>query len=189
MWFAVQRGFYETWAALFNIVISIYLAVFLGPMLVEFVPASGNASYSNALTVLTAAAVVFLILHGISYVFLTGQFEVTFPKTIDILAAAVLGFLAGFLIWSFVSLLFFSTPLSRTSSAKKFGFNDQTQQTSLSTVRWWCNLVDSVVASTDRDDTPEQALLKLLNGTKVKAPAEETLIKTDANEPGQANQP
>jgi hypothetical protein len=31
IWFAVKIGFYEMWATLFNIVISIYIAIFLSP--------------------------------------------------------------------------------------------------------------------------------------------------------------
>ena len=99
-WFAVKIGFYEIWAMLFNIVISIYLAIRLRPVVPKFFPAAGAAPYSDVLIIVAIALGVFLILHGITYVFLTSQFAVPFPKLFDILGAGVLGFLTGFLYHS-----------------------------------------------------------------------------------------
>ena len=83
-WLAIRMGFYETWTMLFNIVISIYVAIFLTPAIVDVAPAAGDTSYGNALTLAVTATGVFLVLHGISYVFLTGQFNVSFPKIFDL---------------------------------------------------------------------------------------------------------
>ncbi|HCO95296.1 MAG TPA: hypothetical protein DIU00_15330, partial [Phycisphaerales bacterium] len=111
-WFAIRIGFYEMWAMLFNIIISIYIAVFLTPVIIDIIPAAGDTSYGNALTMVTAAIGVFLILYVITYLFLTGQFKVSFPRIFDTLGTSVLGFLAGFLIWSFAAALICATPAS-----------------------------------------------------------------------------
>ena len=79
-WYAVKMGLYVMWAVLFNIVISVYLAVFLGPVIVDIVPAAGDATYGNILTIIGTAIAAFLILHCISHVFVTGVFSVSFPR-------------------------------------------------------------------------------------------------------------
>ena len=120
-WFAIRMGFYETWVMLFNIVISVYLGVFLGPIIANIV-AVADAPYSNVLAILAIAIASFLILYGISYIFFTSQFNIPFPKVFDILVAGFLGFLAGFLVWSFVSFLVCIAPISQNTFVKEIGF-------------------------------------------------------------------
>ena len=69
---AIKMGFYQTWTMLFNIVIAVYVGVRLGPAIEEFIPAGGQ--YSKMLAVLTPGVGTFLILQGIAYIFLIGQF-------------------------------------------------------------------------------------------------------------------
>ena len=38
VWYAVKIGFYDTWAMLFNIVIAIYVALFLAQPIMNFLP-------------------------------------------------------------------------------------------------------------------------------------------------------
>ena len=82
-YFAIKKGFYETWALGFNIIISIYLAVFLGPVISGIIP-MGTAVYNKIITTLAIAAASFLILQGTSYILITSQFNVPFPKIIDV---------------------------------------------------------------------------------------------------------
>jgi len=166
-WSAIKLGFYETWALVFNIIISIYLAIFLRPIIVN-IPVVGDTPYSNALSMLAVALASFLILHGISYTFLTGQFNVSFPKVFNTLGTGFLGFLAGFLVWSFLSLLIYMTPASQNTFIKGFGFTDQYRQASISCISRFCNLVNVVASSEDNELSAEQTIEKLLNSTKSK---------------------
>ena len=181
-WFAIKRGFYETWALVFNIVIAIYLAVFLGPVIADVVPAVRDTAYNNALTMLATAIGSFLILHGISYTFLTGQFSISFPKIFDTLGTGFLGFLTGFLVWSFVSLVICITPISQNSFVKEMGFGTQFEQTNVGYISWWCNLVNSAVSSQDNEQTTEEAISGLLKGAEKKA-QDKTAEKAEPNEP------
>ena len=184
VWWAVKKGFYETWTLVFNIVISIYLAISLRPTITNIAPAAGDTAYSNALTVLAIAAGSFLILHGISYTFLTGHFKVPFPKIFDVLGAGFLGFWAGFLIWSFVSLLISITPISENAFVKETGLAGQFEQTNKPVICWWGNLVNSVVAHQNNKLTCEQAINELLKNAKSKAGPEhpEPAKPTEPNE-------
>jgi len=167
-WLAIKLGFYQTWALIFNIIISIYLAVYLRPVIVN-IPAVGDTPYNNALAMVAVALAAFLILHGISYTFLTGQFNVSFPKVFDILGTGFLGFLAGFLVWSFLTLLIYITPVSQNTFVKGIGFTDDFQKTSVSYISRFCNLVNAVVSSQDNKDSAEQTISKLLKGAEPKA--------------------
>ena len=56
VWYAIKIGFYETWAMLFNVVIAIYIALFLARPIVNFLPEeTGNIPCCEALTVLIVA--------------------------------------------------------------------------------------------------------------------------------------
>jgi len=161
-WLAVKMGFYWAWAALFNIVISVYLAIFLGPIIPELIPGVGEGAYSDVLAILSIGLGAFLILHCLSVVLLTAHFRVSFPRLIDSLGAMLLGFLAGFLAWSFVGLLVCMTPVAQHKLMKEIGFGSQSQQTSLANVGWWCDLVHGVVSSEGNESTSKEVIDELL---------------------------
>ena len=182
VWLAVRMGFFETWTMLFNIVISVYAAIFLTPVLLDILPAAGDTSYGVALTLAVTAICLFCILWGISYVFLTGQFRISFPKAFEILLSGLLGFLAGFLVSSFVSLTITIAPVSQNRLVSAAGFNSASQQPNISYICWWCDMVNSIVSLPDSKITSHQAVSQLLS-----IPKPETRPKTD--EKPQPNRP
>jgi uncharacterized membrane protein required for colicin V production len=173
IWFAIKIGFYEMLAMLFNIVISIYVAIFLAPVILETVPEAGDIPCCNAFTMAVLAVGTFFILYGITYVFLTGQFKVSFPKLFDILFTGVLGFLAGFLVLSFAALVITITPISQNRFVKQVGFDRNSQQANISYICWWCDLVNSIVSSPDTKITSKQAVEHLLSDTQSTTPEKE----------------
>ena len=180
-WLAVKIGFYETWAMLFNIVVSVYLAIFLRPVIATIAPAAGGTAYGGVLTVLATALACFAILHGISYVYFTSQFNVSFPKVLNVVAAGCLGFLAGLLIWSFVSILIYISPISQNSLVRDIGFDSQYRQTSVSYTSWWCNRINSLVGTKRPRYTTEQFLNELFEEAEKRA--------ADANKPSATGNP
>ncbi len=181
-WLAIRIGFYEMWTMLFNIVISIYVAVFMTPVIVNVVPAAGDTSYGNALTLAATATGSFLILYGISYVFLTGQFNISFPKVFDLVFAGLLGFFAGSLIFSFAALVITVTPISQSSLAGKIGLDGRSQRSNIAYICWWCDAVDLIASSPGRKTTAEQTINALLSSTQP-GPPDETDKQTDPNKP------
>jgi uncharacterized membrane protein required for colicin V production len=169
-WFAIKIGFYEMWAMLFNIVISVYTAIFLTPVILNIIPEASDIPCCHALALTVLGAGTFCILFGITYVFLTGQFKVSFPKSFDILFAGLLGFLAGFLVLSFAALVITITPLSENRFVRQVGFNRNSQQANISYICWWCDLVNSIVSSPDSKITSKQAVEYLLSETLPKTP-------------------
>lgn len=182
-WFAVKRGFYETWAFAFNIIISIYLGVFLGPVIADIVPVTSVPGYNNALCMAATAIGAFLILHGISYTFITGQFSIPFPRALELLGSGSLGFLAGFLVSSFFCLLIWITPISQQPIVKDMGFDSGFERCSLPVIRWCCNLVQTAVSRQDSRYTAQEAITELL-----KKAQERTGNQAEPNEPPQPKQ-
>ena len=160
--FAIQKGFYETCTMLFNIVIAIYLAVFLNPTITHIAPATASTACNCALTLAATAIGAFLILHVISYIFLTGQFKISFSKISDTIGAAALGFVAGCLLCSFISLLICITPASRNTLVKKMGLSNQPDQANLAHTYWWCTKVNMIASRRDSEHSAEQITSELL---------------------------
>lgn len=170
VWLAVKMGFYETWVLLFNTVISIYLAVFLGPVIANIVPVARGSAYNNALCMIIPGVGAFLILYGISYTLFTGQFSIPFTKKIDTLAAGFFGFLTGLLVWFFLSLLICIMPISQHTFVSELDFAGGFKQTGLPYIGWWCDMVNSIVASEDSEVTSEQIITALLKSAELKPP-------------------
>jgi len=163
VWLAVRIGFFETWALLFNVVISIYLSIFLGPAILDLVPDAANTSYCNALVLAVTAVAAFLVLYGFTYVFYTSQFKVMFPRVFEVIFAGVLGFLTGFLVLSFAALVITATPVSHNQFISQMGFNRDSQRANISYVCWWCDRVNSIVSLPDSKVTTNQIVSQLLS--------------------------
>ena len=175
---AIKIGFYETWVSLFNIIIAVYLSIFLTPIVVELIPTAGeDTPYATLLTLISIAAAVFLILHGIAYIFFTSQFKVSFPKTFNILLSAFLGFWAGLLIWSFITILIAVTPITENSFVKRLGFSHQAYQPSINYLAWWCDKLNNVISTSDSKHTTSHVIELLLEKPDEKTPPE-TLAQT-----------
>jgi hypothetical protein len=182
VWLAVRMGFYETWVLLFNVIVSMYLAIFLAPIVAQLAPAPGGASsYSMALSMALLAGGCFAILHGLSFVFLTGQFNIPFPRMLDIVFSGILGFVAGFLVLSFAALVLATTPLADNSIVAGIGLSGPSQQTNISCIARCCDLIHSFAGPGEQ--TTEAAVQQLL-----KPPDRETDTE-DANEPVMLRRP
>jgi hypothetical protein len=181
-WRAVRRGFYESLVLLFNVVISIYVAIFLAPTVVRVTPAiEGAAAFKMALCLLVLGGGSFALLLGLSFVVLTGQFHVPFHRVLDILVAGLLGFAAGFLAWSFVALAITATPLKDHWLLSHAGLNEKAEQPNVASLAWCCDLVHSV-AGIDTTGNPAQAAIsRLLEESHKECPQPKQAAPADAN--------
>lgn len=188
VWLAVRMGFYEMWVLLFNIVVSVYVAIFLAPVVAEFAPSGdGLSSYGTALSMILLAGGCFAILQGLSYVFLTGQFNIPFPRVFDILFSGGLGFLTGFLILSFVALVLTTTPLAESDIVRTLGLSRESQRTNLSCIAWCCNRVHSIASADNLENATEAAMQRLFETSDRQLDKAES--GTDANEPFASRRP
>jgi len=173
VWFAMKIGFYEMLAMFFNVVISIYAAIFLSPVILDIIPEAGDIPCSNALAVAVLGVGTFFILYGITYVFLTGQFKVSFPKSFDVLFAGVVGFLTGFLVLSFAAFVITITPISQNRFVRQIGLNRNSEQANILYICFWCDSVNSIISAPDNKITSKQAVENLFDETGPKTPENE----------------
>ncbi|MFC1781144.1 CvpA family protein [Planctomycetota bacterium] len=185
-WLAIKIGFYETLVMLFNIIISIYISFFLTPAIIDFIPAANDNLPCNPLALAIMAIATFLILFGITYTFLTGQFKITFPKIFEILFAGLMGFLAGFLVFSFATFLITITPISQNRLVSQIGFNRQSQQVNISYICWWCDLVNMIVATPDEKISTEYIISELFEYADMEE-ADKELENNESNELDEPN--
>jgi len=186
IWLAVRMGFYETWAMLFNILVSIYVAIFLAPVVAEFVPMPGKASWCVALSMLVLGGGCFAILHGLSWVFLTGQFNIRFPGLFDVVLSGLLGFIAGFLVLSFAALMVSTTPLAQNKIVSTLGVTREGQRANIAGIAYCCDLVHRFAGFGD-GSTTEIAVARLLD-TSDHLSASDT-APPEPTEPNAANPP
>lgn len=181
-WYAVRKGFFESLILLFNIVISIYLAIFLAPVVTRVTPAiEGAAAFKMALTLLVLGGGCFALLFGISFVLLTGQFHIAFMRVLDVVVAGALGFASGFLAWSFIALLVTTTPLSDHWLLRHAGLSQEAAQPNVAGIAWCCDLVHSV-AGIDPAGAPTQtAVAQLLDESRREILQSKPAASPDAN--------
>lgn len=164
-WIAVQIGFYATWILLFNLGLSIYMAIFLTPVVISNIPAvTAIPYYGYALTLVSIAIASLFVTYGTCYACLSGRLQFEFPKVFDRPVAGVLGFLTGFLAGSFVAFVFGLTPLAQLDFCKTFGFDAPAQKTNIGYMCWWCDRFNSWVSASDWEArrTGQQQVHKLL---------------------------
>ena len=162
VWFAIKIGFYETWAMLFNVVIAIYISIYLARPIVDFLPEeTGNIPCCEALTVLIMAVGSFLILYGITYILFTSQFKVPFPKIFDILVAGLLGFFGGFLLLSFAALIICLTPFGKYAT-----INKESVQNNMNSTYWLFDGIHSIVSWPQDELESHDVIEQLLNTSK-----------------------
>jgi uncharacterized membrane protein required for colicin V production len=182
VWLAVRRGFYESLILLFNVVVSIYVAIFLAPTVARLTPAiEGAATFKVAICLLALGGGCFALLFGVSFVLLTGQFHITFPRVLDIVVAGVLGFVAGFLALSFVALAITTTPLSEHWLLSHAGFNRQAEQPNVACMAWCCDLVHSVAGVNATASPTRDAVARLLDEARREANQSNHAVVADVN--------
>jgi signal transduction histidine kinase len=168
IWLALKIGFYEILVLFFNLIISIYISIFLTPVISTVFPSSKDTIFYYTFSLSILSVGTFLILYGIAYTFLTGQFKVNFPKLFEILFAGILGFLTGFLVFSFAALVITVTPVSHNRFINQIGFNKQSLNVNISYICLWCDAVHKLVSSKDEKVTCENIIDDLLKNAKPK---------------------
>jgi hypothetical protein len=162
-WLAVRIGFYETWVLLFNVLISVYLGVFLAARVSAYAPGTEETSaYGTGLSMIVIAGGCFAILQGLSYVFLTGQFKIGFPQVFDIVVSGALGFVAGFVILSFLALVVTTTPLAQRKAVRFVGFTRDAQEGTIAGLARCCDLVHSLASASPADGATAAVIDQLL---------------------------
>ncbi len=182
-WMAIRMGLYVTWSVMFNLIVSIYLAISLGPVIADKLPLEG--SFGAAVILVGFAAAVFTLLQGACYLFITSQYEMSFPKLFDSVTSSIIGFLAGMLIVSFLSL---PIGIIRQGLSAKSSYKESSQLANSAYLDFWYNTMHSLVGTKENTRTEKLIAEIIKNTQKVKrakstTKAVETVEMVEPNEP------
>ena len=182
-WMAIRMGLYVTWSVMFNLIVSIYLAISLGPVIADKLPLEG--SFGAAVILVGFAAAVFTLLQGACYLFITSQYEMSFPKLFDSVTSSIIGFLAGMLIVSFLSL---PIGIIRQGLSAKNHYKENSQLANSAYLDFWYNTMHSLVGTKENTRTEKLIAEIIKNTQKVKrakstTKAVETVEMVEPNEP------
>ena len=167
---AVEWGFVGSWIMFFHMILAVYLAIFLTPVLVDAIPSIAATNWGYAMAAVSIAIATSAVGYGICHVGLGGEMGVGFPVAFDTLGAGLLGFMTGFLLSSFLTFPVCLTPWSQSDFCKRNGFDVDSQQANIAYLCHCCDVLHSVVASADSDSTTWSATVGLLDASERKSP-------------------
>ena len=182
-WVAIRMGLYVTWSVMFNLVISIYTAISLGPVVADKMPLEGG--FGAAVILVGLAAAVFTVLQGACYLFITSQYEMSFPKLFDSVTSGIIGFLAGILIISFLNL-----PLGiiRQNLSAENNYEESSQLGNSAYLDFWYNAMHSLVGTKENTQT-EKLVAEMIKNTKKTKKVKATTKAVEAVEVAEPNEP
>ncbi|MHC4131207.1 MAG: CvpA family protein [Planctomycetota bacterium] len=163
--YGFKRGFFEMWGKFFNLLISMYLAIFLRPIITEYVSEAANSWAGIVLSILLTGVAIFFILYGISYI-VFGQFTIELPKIFDIAGGSLMGFLGGVLLWSLLIFLFSITPLSQKTFAQNIGLVKYSAENKASYICWWGDAVNTFAGSSDTRHSTEEMMIEIFKSAE-----------------------
>jgi len=109
---AAKVGFLGTWAALVNLVITVYLSIVLLPVALVWAPGFISTSpYRYCFCLMMSGILLYTILQKVSTDYFIGAFRGRFPGLIENVGAGAMGFAAALLAWSYISLMASLSPL------------------------------------------------------------------------------
>ncbi|MGA2916099.1 MAG: CvpA family protein [Sedimentisphaerales bacterium] len=160
-----RKTWYPSWTCLFNLLIAVYVSIMIAPQVVDKIPLirSYLDDYSYAVFALAVAVVIFVVMNLFSFRYFTSASTVPFPKILDSVGAAVLGFLTGSLIVGFLLFLITITPLSHYSFVKSVAQGKQPDACGNYVVIASCSLVHDISLQ-PIPDAIEKQLELIING-------------------------
>jgi hypothetical protein len=179
--FAAKIGFYEIWTLFFNLIVAVFLGVYLGPVIAEKASTAQDIYGVVSLYMLITAIMSFAVLYGISYVAFLGQFQIPFPRLFDTFLAGLWGFLTGIFVWSFICVLILLAPFSEHEILKKAGFTFPSLQSNVSYMSTWCNMINTVAFNKKEHCTALQIISSLEEKIELKCQSELEILQ-QANE-------
>ncbi|MFA5554836.1 MAG: hypothetical protein WDA68_09825 [Phycisphaerae bacterium] len=180
----MKKGLYEIWGIFFNAVISVYLSIILSPIIADLLPKNAGGAFGDVLTLLCLAIGFFVLLHSILYILVLSQFRVNMGKLLDSVGAPILGFLLGFLLWSFILLAASYSPLTEHRIIQKIGLNSEDLKPNISYINLYAGVIESFTAS--KPINPDKTIVKIIDNLikkhsqpKAETPEDEKIIPQD----------
>jgi len=158
-----KKGLYDGWVLLIDTAVSVYLAVMLSPTLIDAFSINPEKTSVIAFIIIATALISFGILYALAYILFLGQFEVKFPKIVDMSGAALTGFAAGLLAWSFIIFVLVASPMGKSKTIEKMKLD---QKRSFNFMYTATKPLSAMAAKKDCPNSFERNIDSLLEGTR-----------------------
>lgn len=152
-WCAVESGFYRSFVLLFNGSMAVYVAVFSAARVVAAIPECRQTPYGYALTLIVLVGAGIALLQGAAYLLLPDTSDVHFPRLLESLGAGVLGFAGGLLLWGFLALAVWLSPLGQMRPVQQAGLDQGSRPTNIAYLCTWCDAIHRVAGSDQSANT------------------------------------
>ncbi len=158
-------GFKKQWPLLFNVLVSIYVAVMGTRAICELAPGIEQYQYYKAPMVVIFGIIVFLLLTLIAHLFAKEDYIDSIPHALENYAGAVLGFFTGFAMTGFVvfSIYLFA---AKVQAMPEFVENDIAGP-SAKAVSKSCKIVSTFSLQSTRSDQEIEKTIVWLSGKEV----------------------
>lgn len=167
----LKKGLYWMAAALFNLMVGIYVSVLAAPLILSMSPEYSNSGYYAAITIFVLTAFIFTVLQVFAWFYFLRDAEDYFPKLIDQLAGIAGGFFFGYCVVGLIFLLIAIMPFSRGSIPSYLPQREKMLSASSLAVQRVCNFVGWYSLECF-DGQPEAAVNYLVNLQGTPKPSE-----------------
>ncbi|MEN6307050.1 MAG: CvpA family protein [Anaerohalosphaeraceae bacterium] len=161
-WLGLKKGLYCMVAALFNLMVGIYVSVLAAPVILSMSPEYSDSGYYAAITIFVLTAFIFAALQTFAWFYFLRDAEDYFPKLIDQLAGIAGGFFLGYFVAGWVFLLMTIMPFSRGSIPFFLPQREKMQSFASASVVKVCNFIGEYSLECF-DGEPEAAVNYLVN--------------------------
>lgn len=141
IWLAVRKGFFVMTAVLFHLFVAIYIGVASTPQILRISPWVGDSPWYGAACLLLVTGVVFTGLMRLASRSILKNTRAYFGGLWNTAAAAVAGFVMGYVVWGFVMLLFAMLPISNRSFVQRYIMSEDGREFARITMTDVCTLV------------------------------------------------
>ena len=187
-WYARRAGLFACWTAFLNVVLSIYLGIFLAPTIIPTCATGVGVGFAPAVSVFGAGLTAFAATYGLCRTCLSGCLRLELTKICDAALAPALGFLTGFLTVSFFTFVACLTPWSQSAAFQTVGLDAKSQPFNISFIAWWCDTIHDFAGSSENWQTTRETMTKLLQSPSAPA-GRGAITQTTRTLPPQAPQP
>ena len=140
-WVGLKKGFFVMFTTLFNLMFAIFISVLSTQRLMHFSSGYETSGYYAAAMVFLLFILVFGVLQVFACFCILQDRDEYFPRILDKVGSAIIGFLCGYIICCLLVLIFCAMPCSTCEQVNWLSTRDNMEKLSVPGVQKVCNFL------------------------------------------------
>ncbi len=178
-WLGIKKGFFVMFATLFNLMFAIFISVLSTQKLMHFSSGYETSGYYAAAMVFLLFILVFGALQVFACFCILQDRDEYFPRILNKVGSAIIGFLCGYIICCLLVLIFCVTPYSTRGQVDWLSTRDNMEKLSVPGVQKVCNFLGWYSLHCF-DGNSEKAIDHLLTLGEETSPEDNEVIGSDS---------